>query len=400
MTEPLYTENSSEIRDDVPVLFLAVGHAGTKLIAHLPSRVPELAYAAVDTDSGTLRECTLERKLLLSVPGTAEMGSGGDPKELLRVADSQEDEIRALFQESKVVVIVAGLGGTTGGVLGPRIAEIARESGLMVMAALSQPLAAEGGERRTRSEDALHEFRELCHGVMLFPLESLRAREDEGMLLPRLLKRCGLEVSRSLGGLAVLIRSGWLLPLTLADVSEMLRKSEGYCRLVAVSSDTDNRIQEVLDQLFAHPLIDNGSLLAHSGGVVLGILCGPQTLLTDLERISQETRNVLRSDASFKIGVSQDERFGQYLGLVVMVAERWSTVLPARGVEEESGLETLPQTETDEDGELIQSEIDLSAPTAGRFKGIQPTIEEGADLDTPTFIRKGIRLSFHRKPPS
>jgi len=399
MTEPLYTEKDTDLRDDVPVLFFAVGHAGSRLVAHLPSRVPELSYAALDTDSRSLQDCSFDRKILLSVPGTGDMGSSGDAKAVLNAAEAQEDEIRACFQGVKVIVIVAGLGGGTGGVLGPRIAELARESGLMVLAALSQPLDAEGGERRTRSEDALHEFRELCHGVMLFPLESLRAREEEGMLLPRLLKRCGLEVSRSLGGLAVLIRSGWLLPLSLADVSEMVRKSDGYCRLVAVSSDTEDRIQEVLDQLFAHPLIDNGSLLAHSGGVVLGILCGPQTMLKDLERISREVRNVLRSDATFKIGVSQDERFGQYLGLVVMVAERWSTVLPARGLEDQSTTEE-EATETDENGELIQSEIDLSAPTAGRFKGIQPTIEEGADLDTPTFIRKGIRLSFHRKPPS
>jgi cell division protein FtsZ len=266
--------------------------------------------------------------------------------------------------------------------------------GKVVLAALVQPLEAEGGSRKNQADTALAEYRESCNAVMLFPLESLKSEEQPGMLLPRLLKRCGMEVSRSLGGLAVLLRSGWLLPLSLQDVVKVMNRADGYCRLVAVSSDTENRVEEVLEKLFTHPLIDKGSLLAHSGGVVLGILCGPKTVFEDLEKISMEVRRVLRSDSELKFGVAQDERFGRYLGLVVMVAERWSTVISQPVVQAQ---EVRPEgSEENAKGSLIQSEIDLAAPTSGRFKGIQPTIEEGADLDSPTFIRKGIKLSFHK----
>ena len=255
-------------------------------------------------------------------------------------------------------------------------------------------MEAEGGTRRNSADAALHEFREVCHAVMLFPLETLKEREDPSMLLPRLLKRCGMEISRSLGGLAVLLRGGWTLPLTLQDVVQVMRRADGHCRLVAVSSDAENRVEEALDRLFTHPLIDKGSLLAHSGGVVVGVLCGPQTPLRDIEHISVEIRRVLRSDAELKFAVAQDERFGRYLGLVVMVAERWSTVLstPER---EETEVEA-DASGGDSNSEWVQSEIELAGRDPGRFKGIQPTIVEGADLDTPTFIRKGLKLSFHK----
>jgi hypothetical protein len=30
----------------------------------------------------------------------------------------------------------------------------------------------------------------------------------------------------------------------------------------------------------------------------------------------------------------------------------------------------------------------------GRFKNVEPTYYEGEDLDTPTFVRRGIKLSI------
>src|SRR5690606_17949689 len=124
--------------------------------------------------------------------------------------------------------------------------------------------------RRNLAETALGQYRDACDAVMLFPLESLKVNEDSSMLLSRLLKRCGMEIGRAFGGLAVLLRSGWLIPLTLQDLVQTLKQADGYCRLVAVSAEGENRISSLLDQLFTHPLIDRGSLLAHSGGVVVG----------------------------------------------------------------------------------------------------------------------------------
>ncbi len=402
MTTPLLSTNEETVRDPVPILFLALGNAGGKLISHLPKRVPELSYVAVDTDAESLNALPFERKILLGEALTNGMGTGGNVELAQRCLEEGEDQLFSLFQGFKVVILVAGLGGGTGGGLGAQLADRAREAGLLVIAGLVQPLEAEGGSRRNLAETALGHYRESCDAVMLFPLESLKVNEDSSMLLARLLKRCGMEIGRALGGLAVLLRSGWLIPLTLQDLVQTLKQADGYCRLVAVSAEGENRITSLLDQLFTHPLIDRGSLLAHSGGVVVGMLCGPRTPVQDLERISLEIRRVLRSDADLKIGVAQDERFGQHLALVVMAAEQWKVKAVAPEVIEENqeGEDPIPDegAKVDDKGKMIQSEIKLSSSskTKGRFKGIAPTIVEGADLDTPTFIRKGLRLSFHK----
>lgn len=394
---PLLTESDDRPRDPLPILFLAVGHAGIKLISHLPKRVPELMYAALDTDRATLDASPFENTLLAGEALANGLGTGGNAELALRCAEEREDAILGLLQGCGVLILVAGLGGGTGGGIGPFIAERAREMGLVVISALVQPLEAEGNTRRNQADIALAAYREAADAVMLFPLDALKVNEDSSMLLPRLLQRCGVEIGRSLGGLAVLLRSGWLIPLTLQDVVQMMRRADGYCRLVAVSTDGEDQVPRLLDRLFTHPLIDKGSLLAHSGGIVVGMLCGPQTPVKDLERISLEIRRVLRSDAELKIGVAQDERFGRYLGLVVMVAERWSVrPLPPDVLEREKSA-AEEEGEREDKGRLVQGEIELAAISKGRFKDIEPTIVAGADLDTPTFIRKGLKLSFHKE---
>lgn len=377
------------------ILFVAVGGAGIKLISHLPRRVPELRYAAIDSDAQSLEQCPFEDKVLLLPAKTGGLGTGSNPDLGREGAEAMDDRWLQLLEPCRVVILVAGLGGGTGGGAGPYLAERALDYGKIVLAAVVKPLEAEGGHRRHAADAALSRYREICHAVSLFPLDAMR--EDAQMPLQRLISRCGLEVARAIGGLAVLLRTGWLVPLTLMDMVQVMRRAQGYCRLAAVSADGEDRLTRVLEQLFAHPLLDQGSLLAHSGGVILGILCGPNATIGELETISREVRAVLRAEAELKIGIAQDERFGRYLGLVVMVAERWSTpILPEEAAAEEEpagSVEGGTGEQTGRDTRLIQSEINLAVEVKGRFKGATPTIVEGADLDTPTFIRKGIRLS-------
>jgi cell division protein FtsZ len=395
MSEPLLTEETPEVRDDVRILFLGVGHAGGVLISHLPKRVPEFSYAAIDTDKQSLGKLPLERKILLGESLTNGLGTGGNPELAESCLEEGHEDLYGLFQDVDVLILVAGLGGGTGSVVGAAMAESARESGALVLSALVKPLEAEGGSRLARAEAAIVEYREQSDGVFLFPLEQLKVSEDPSMLLPRLLKRCGMEIGRSLGGLAVLLRTGWILPMSVQDLVQTLQRADGYCRLVATSAEGQNRVSESLDKLFTHPLIDKGSLLAHSGGVLMGVLCGPQTPLAELETLSVEIRRVLRSDAEWKLGIGQDDRFGRHIALVVMVTEKWSaTTVPLEVVTQEEPEETPEGTTVDK--ALIQSEIDLASPNKGRFKDSAPTIVAGTDLDTPTFIRKGIKLSFQR----
>ncbi len=393
------TPQSEEPREALSILFLGIGHAGMRLIAHLPGKVPDFSYAAVDTDAAALEACAFPEKLLLGEGKLGGLGAGGNPDVARSCAEMQDEEIVRLLSGHRVVLLILGLGGGTGGGVGAYIAERARDLGATVLAAAVRPLDLEGGHRRHVADVALAHVRDHAQACLVFPLDVLKT--DGEMPLRQVLGRCGVEVSRALGGLAVLLRTGWLMPLTLQDVIHVMSRADGYCRLAAVSAEGPDRARAVVEQLFSHPVLDRGSLIAHSSGIVMGILCGPKTTIGELERVSTEIRAVLRSDASLKIGIAQEPRFGSSLGIVVMVAERWSSAAaPVAGDEAEAGMEENGEEEADDpnaSGKLVQSEINLGADTRGRFKGASPTVVDGEDLDTPTFIRRGIRLGQNRQ---
>jgi len=393
------TPQSEEPREALSILFLGIGYAGMRLIAHLPGKVPDFSYAAVDTDAAALEACAFPEKLLLGEGKLGGLGAGGNPDLARSCAEMQDEEIVRLLSGHRVVLLILGLGGGTGGGVGAYIAERARDLGATVLAAVVRPLDLEGGHRRHVADVALAHIRDHAQACLVFPLDVLKT--DGEMPLRQVLGRCGVEVSRALGGLAVLLRTGWLMPLTLRDVIHVMSRADGYCRLAAVSAEGPDRARAVVEQLFSHPVLDRGSLIAHSSGIVMGILCGPKTTIGELERVSTEIRAVLRSDASLKIGIAQEPRFGSSLGIVVMVAERWSSAAaPVAGDEAEAGMEEDGGEEADDpsaSGKLVQSEINLGADTRGRFKGASPTVVDGEDLDTPTFIRRGIRLGQNRQ---
>ncbi|MCC5844270.1 MAG: hypothetical protein JJU05_08470 [Verrucomicrobia bacterium] len=393
------TPQPEETREALSILFLGIGYAGMRLIAHLPGKVPDFSYAAVDTDAAALEACAFPEKLLLGEGKLGGLGAGGNPDLARSCAEMQDEEIVRLLSGHRVVLLILGLGGGTGGGVGAYIAERARDLGATVLAAAVRPLELEGGHRRHVADVALAHIRDHAQACLVFPLDVLKT--DGDMPLRQVLGRCGVEVSRALGGLAVLLRTGWLMPLTLRDVIHVMSRADGYCRLAAVSAEGPDRARAVVEQLFSHPVLDRGSLIAHSSGIVMGILCGPKTTIGELEQVSTEIRAVLRSDASLKIGIAQEPRFGSSLGIVVMVAERWSSAAaPVAADEEEAGEETDGGEEAGDpnaSGKLVQSEINLGSDTRGRFKGASPTVVDGEDLDTPTFIRRGIRLSQNRQ---
>jgi cell division protein FtsZ len=392
------TPQPEEPREALSILFLGVGYAGMRLIAHLPGKVPDFRYAAVDTDAAALEACGFPEKVLVGEGKLGGLGAGGNPDLARECAEAQDEELMRLISGHRVVLLVAGLGGGTGGGIGAYLAERARDTGATVIAAVVRPLGLEGGHRRHVADVALSLIRDHAHASLVFPLDALKT--DGEMPLRQVLGRCGVEVSRALGGLAVLLRSGWLMPLTLRDVVEVMARADGYCRLAAVSAEGPERAKGVIEQLFSHPVLDRGSLIAHSGGIVIGILCGPKTTIGELEQVSTEIRSVLRSDAALKIGIAQDPRFGSSLGVVAMVAERWSGAPAAPGAGETGEEEAVPEEESGlagKSGKLVQSEIDLGADTRGRFKGANPTVVDGEDLDMPTFIRRGIKVSGLRQ---
>ena len=83
------------------------------------------------------------------------------------------DEIRQALGDARLIFICAGLGGGTGSGAAPVIAEIARETGALVISFATMPFGFEGKRRMAQANEALVRLQEASERRHL-----LRERQD------------------------------------------------------------------------------------------------------------------------------------------------------------------------------------------------------------------------------
>ena len=76
--------------------------------------------------------------------------------------------MREALTDARMVFVCAGLGGGTGSGAAPAVAQIARESGALVVAFATLPFAFEGKRRIAQAQEALAELQRAADAVVCF----------------------------------------------------------------------------------------------------------------------------------------------------------------------------------------------------------------------------------------
>jgi cell division protein FtsZ len=112
-------------------------------------------FVFADTDAGTL-----SRSSALAI---LQLGSSGDgaksyPENGRKSAEEPSSIIRQALEGTRVLFLVAGLGGGTGSGAAPVVARIAREMGILTFALVTLPFGFEGSLLKTQAEASLSEL--------------------------------------------------------------------------------------------------------------------------------------------------------------------------------------------------------------------------------------------------
>jgi len=150
------------------IVVFGVGDGGGQVLNTVINAVeaaglPPLRTVAVDTHSLSLTNSLAARELLL---GNG-LGAGGDPARGRELAAEARHEIEGLMVDAQTVVIIATLGGGTGGGAAPVIAEVANTLGKAVIGVVSKPLAFEGSRRLQIADQSVAVLRPLCDPLLV-----------------------------------------------------------------------------------------------------------------------------------------------------------------------------------------------------------------------------------------
>ena len=386
-------ENARELR--CRVLVAGIGGGGGNVLGHaLAGWDDPPTVAAINTDARALDATAIGLKVAIGRTVAKGMGTGGDA-ELGRLAANEDlDALRALVSGHDLLLLVAGLGGGTATGAAPVLARIAREEGLLVLAYVTLPFAFEGARRPEQAQEGLADLKQSADAVVCLPNQRLHALLPPDTSLPDAFAFVDRMMSAGIRGLWTLLARDNMLNLDFSDLQTLVENSGNECCFGYGEGQGAGKAEQALRGLLEGPMLEKGRVIANSGAMILSVAGGPDLSLAELETIHRRFQEAARPGARISMGAAVLDDWTGRLALTVLAAEHWIPPPKPDSLVIDMGAEPPADEPAGRRRKNVQqSELQLGgAGDRGRFRYVAPTIVEGADLDVPVFIRRGIRI--------
>ena len=166
---------------------IGVGGMGCNAITWLFNKgINGASIYAANTDALHLSVTKADEKVLIGKELTRGLGCGGKPSRGREAAKEAIVDIKKMVGGADMVFIIAGMGGGTGTGAAPVIAQLAKETGAVIIGVVTMPFESEKA-RIDKAEFGLQELREVTDTCIVLDNNRLLILQDN-YLLNRLLQ--------------------------------------------------------------------------------------------------------------------------------------------------------------------------------------------------------------------
>lgn len=288
-------------------------------------------YAA-NTDALHLSVTKADEKILIGKELTKGLGAGGKPQKGREAAKEALVEIKKAVGQADMVFVIAGMGGGTGTGSAPVVAQIAKESGAVVIGVVTMPFESEKA-RLDKAEFGLQELREVTDTCIV--LDNNRLVDIAGQLpIEQAFAVANELISTMIKGIVETITLPSLINLDYADVSTIMRGG-GVSVIGIGENDSQDKVNEAVRQALTHPLLDVDYKGAR--GALIHVTCGPDLKLEEFDLIGRTVSENLSADAQVIIGARISKDFvGKVRVITIMTGVKSPYVLGKDSVNSEA----------------------------------------------------------------
>lgn len=309
------------------------GGAGCNSITWLFNKgISGATIYGVNTDALHLSITKADEKILIGKELTRGLGCGGYPAKGREAAKESLSELKKAASGADMVFVIAGMGGGTGTGAAPVIAQLAKESGSVVIGVVTMPFDCEKA-RYDKAEFGLQELTEVVDTVIV--IDNNRLVDIAGNLpMEQAFAVANELVSTMIKGIVETITLPSLINLDYADVSSIMKN--GDVAVIGVGeSDTQSRVDEAVRQALTHPLLD----VDYKGatGALIHITCGPDFKLEEFAGIGELVTENVSPDAQVIIGARVNKEFANKVRVItIMTGVKSPYVLGRKAMHQES----------------------------------------------------------------
>ncbi|MBI2626514.1 MAG: cell division protein FtsZ [Candidatus Nealsonbacteria bacterium] len=256
---------------------VGVGGAGSNAVSRMANcKIQGVELVAINCDAQDLQKTKAHRKLQIGGSLTKGLGAGMNPEIGRLAAEENKTEISQLLTGADMVFVTAGLGGGTGTGAAPVVAEVAKSSGALVVAAATLPFAFEGSYRNQLAREGLEFLKSKVDTLLVIPNDKILLCGDKSTTLLSAFWSCDEVLRQAVQGITDLITLPGIVNIDFSDVKTIMHNA-GPAFFGQGQAKGENRVETAANLAINSPLLDfsikgaKGILFNVSGGFNLSL---------------------------------------------------------------------------------------------------------------------------------
>lgn len=395
---------------------IGVGGAGGNAVERLSLEGIEdfVECTVVDTDAQALSRVSSCETLSVGTTLLHGLSTGGDSELAKQAAESSEEDLRLLVAGKRLIVLLAGLGGGAGSGIAPAIARHASDQGATVIAFTPLPFTFEGVRRQQEAKNALQSLQSECDAVISLPNASLLQQQEGGATVLEAFNAANQWIERAIASLAALLFKPGVINVDFSSLRRTFEGSTGRTLFALGRGDGQDACKKALEDILLCPLLHLPDAAKRADRILVNITAGSKIAMTEINELMASLIDIFASKDLSEVGIRIEDQLESSLEVCVL-GVAVDRLTAAKGASSSRSSAPISRAEPDDvsiavhtprkKGRLkgisstgrAQEEftfLDAEANERGYFNKTEENLYNGEDLDIPTYLRKGIKISL------
>jgi len=297
---------------------LGLGGGGSNAV----NRMVELGligaeFIAANTDHQALESSLAPTRIQLGPGVTRGLGAGGDPKVGAAAAIESSRELSEALADADMIFLTAGMGGGTGTGATPIAAEIARETGAVVIATVTMPFSFEMSKRAKNASEGVRRLQPHTHTLITVPNDRLLHVVPREASLEVAFRFADDVLRQGIQGIVELVTKPGLINVDFAHVRAVMRKGGGALMAIGIG-EGPNKSEIAIQQALHHPLLEISSL-GQATGALVHFTGGDDLGLVEVGAAVEELRENVPPEAEVVLGVTTEPAMRGRVQVILIV---------------------------------------------------------------------------------
>lgn len=369
-------DNSKEGKYREVIKVVGVGGGGNNALNHIiSSGLKGVEFIAANTDVAQLNQNLASIKIVLGEQLTKGKGAGSDPEIGFKAAKESADMIKEILQGADMVFITAGMGGGTGTGASPVIAEVAKETGALVVAVVTKPFIFEGKVRIKQALEGIKNLQDKVDALIVIPNDKLLEISDKKMTVLDSFKLADEVLRQAVQGVTDLILRPGLINVDFADVRAVMSNAGSAIMGIGEASGEDRAVMAAKAAINS-PLMETP--MQGAKGILFNVTGGNNVGIHEIKEAAQVITEAAAEDAIIIWGHVLDPEMDDKLQITV-IATGFSPISQQSETSRGKSMSGKKRSRVD----LEEAEVKVPEEDLFRISGVQVDT-----FDLPTVVRR------------